>query len=152
MENSGATTNKLKHIGANWLIYLIAIGVMSYFLFCWFTGIKQVINWQVMSQLGDATAIIDRFAIAGQAFEIPTKVYYVTEQYIASNMQINHVGSWVWLTLFTVALSLISAISTRFQSYYYYLATTLLILVIVSLGIDELFGQSNYLYSIKFLM
>lgn len=133
-------------------IYLMGIAAILYFLFCWFTGIKQVINWQIMSHLGDTKAIVDRFSIAGQAFEIPAKVYFVTEQYIASNMQINHLGSWIWVAIFTVGLSLLSAISTRFQAYYYYVATTFLIILIVSLGVDELFGQSNYLYSGVFLL
>lgn len=132
---------------ANLFIYPIGIAVVCYYVFCWLTGIKQIINWQVMSQLGDVSAIIDRFTLGAQNFEIPAKVYYITEQYVASGMQINESANAIWLGIFTLAITILWAISTQLKGLWYYAATSVLLLAMVALSIDELFGQSNYLYS-----
>ncbi|MES2794912.1 MAG: hypothetical protein V4683_03045, partial [Bacteroidota bacterium] len=100
-----------------------------------------------MSQLEDTTAIIDHFTIGNQSFEIPAKVFYVMEQYMASPMDINLTGSWVWLSIFTVGISLVAATTAQLKNYWYLAASTCIIVIIVSLSIDELFGQTNYLYS-----
>ena len=121
---------------------------LLYFIFCWFSGQNQIINWQVLSELGEANAIIDRFQIGAINYEIPAKAFYVTEQYVASNMQINFWANWIWLATFWVGFSLIAAISTQLKGNWYYAISSFLIICIVSFGIDELLGRVNFLYTV----
>jgi hypothetical protein len=152
MNSNKTTTSPLvKEISTNWPIYVLAITLIGYYIFCWFAGIDQVINWQIMSQLEEKTAIVDRFNIGAQNFEIPSKVFYLIEQYIPTTLQVNQLAILIWLGLFSLGFCLIAAIATRLKSFYYLGITTFLILIITSLGIDELFGQTNYLYSGLFL-
>jgi Tfp pilus assembly protein PilF len=145
-------TGQIKtELSTNWLLYLLPLIIVGYYLFCWFSGVNQVINWQVMSQLEEKSAIIDSFKIGAQNYEIPAKVFYLLEQYLPTTLQVNQNGILIWLVFFSIGFCLIAAISTRFKSYWYLGVSTFIILIITSLGIDELFGQTNYLYSGLFL-
>jgi hypothetical protein len=121
--------------------------VFLLYLYGWYNGSNQVISWQVLSELGNTNAIIDRFQLSGQAYEIPAKAYYVTEQYVASNMVVNEQAANIWLLIFFISLSFISAAVTNFKNYWYYGAMVFLILAMASLSFDALFGKSNYIYS-----
>jgi hypothetical protein len=127
-------------------LFLLIITFLGY-IYSWYTGVNQVISWQILSELGDKMAIVDRFTLGNQAFELPAKVYFVTEQYVASNMSINQPASYIWLVIYGIALSFLMAISTKLSTYLYYGANVGIILTLVSLNFDTVLGSSNYLYS-----
>jgi hypothetical protein len=127
-------------------LFLLIITFLGY-IFSWYSGVNQVISWQILSELGDKMAIVDSFTLGNQAFEIPAKVYFVTEQYVASNMSINQPASYIWLVIYGIALSFLMAISTKLTTYWYYGANVGIILTLVSLNFDTVLGSSNYLYS-----
>lgn len=127
-------------------LFLLIITFIGY-IYSWYTVVNQVISWQILSELGDKMAIVDRFTLGNQAFEIPAKVYFVTEQYVASNMSINISASYIWLGIYAISLSFLMALVTKLKSYLYFGAMAGLILTVVSLNFDTVFGGSNYLYS-----
>lgn len=127
-------------------LILLAITFLGY-IYSWYSGVNQVISWQILSELGDKMAIIDRFTLGSQAFEIPAKVYFVTEQYVASNMAISQPAAYSWLIIYAISISFLMALVTNLKSYWYYLANVGVILTLVSLNFDTVFGSSNYMYS-----
>ena len=91
-------------------LFLLIVTFFAY-IFSWYSGVNQVISWQILSELGDKMAIVDRFTLGNQAFEIPAKVYFVTEQYVASNMSINITASYIWLGIYAISVSFLMALA-----------------------------------------
>jgi hypothetical protein len=132
-------------------LLFVAVLAVGYYLFCWYMGDTQAISWQVLSQLQQQPLALQSFEVAGQHYQIPAKVMYVTEQYVPSLMQLHHGPNYIFLGMFVIAISALWAVSTQLPQLPYYIATGLLILFAVSLDVDALLGKTGVMYTAVYL-
>lgn len=115
---------------------------LLYFGVNYFLGLDNVIHWDILSELNQATFTLDQLP----PNTLTAPLYYVTEQFLASPMALNQTANWGFVILFLIGLILaLSAVSTL-RSIWYYVGMGLFIFVIASLKIDTFGGLTgNYL-------
>lgn len=126
---------------------MLGISALAYYVYCWFMGDSQAIDWQVLSRMQQLDHPLEQFSAEGQNYQIPGKVSYVIEQYVPSLMQIHAEPFYVLLVLFLLAISLIWAAATMLVAKHYYLVSILCILAGVSLDIDNVLDKTGILYT-----
>ena len=135
-----ASSRTLYQIG----LFLLTISLML-LGFAYFKGLENVVQWNILSELADASFKLDEFNANGLPFAIPAKAYYVTEQFIASPLHINLWASEAYVLLCAIGFGLIASASTALPRISYLVVMIILIFAIMTMQWDLFLNHSGNL-------
>jgi hypothetical protein len=121
------------------LLSLTAIGV----LFLGYQNLENVIQWEVLSELGEFPFVLESTA----SQKLLAKGYFVTEQFVASPMKINHLAAYFYIFLWCVSWSMVFAAITYWSRWAYLGAMAVTLAVLISLQLDFFLHQLGHIYT-----
>jgi Flp pilus assembly protein TadD len=114
------------------LLYLFGLGLtilaFSLFIFAWSRGLQNVIDWNVLSELIDLPITLDSFSDGLINYSVSGKAYVISEQFLASPMQVHPTMATGLLAGLGIAFVLIMSAITRFDRLRYLVSMAVLIL------------------------
>ena len=133
----------------NSLLFL-AVGLLA-FGAAWWRGVANVVQWDVLSELIDLPTTIHTVTDGLFDFAVPGKAYAVSEQFVASVMQVHPWMATALLAALSIGFSLVLSAATRLNRVPFLTAMTVFILVLAvcrfeTLEVPGLDGQ--YLFGI----
>lgn len=128
----------------NSLLFL-AVGLLA-FVVAWYRGVANVVQWDVLSELIDLPTTIRTVTDGLFDFAVPGKAYAVSEQFVASVMQVHPWMATALLAALSIGFSLVLSAATRLNRVPFLAAMTIFILVLAvcrfeTLEIPGLDGQ-----------
>lgn len=128
----------------NSLLFL-AVGLLA-FGAAWYRGVTNVVQWDVLSELIDLPTTIRTLTDGLFDFAVPGKAYAVSEQFVASVMQVHPWMATTLLAALSIGFALVLSASTRLSRVPFLVAMTIFILVLAvcrfeTLEIPGLDGQ-----------
>ncbi|MFT4033918.1 MAG: hypothetical protein QM669_16005, partial [Siphonobacter sp.] len=128
------------------LSFMIALAAWIVFAY---RGIDNVAHWDILSELGEIPFPFEQFDVNGSHFTIGATAYSLTEQFVASPMNVFHPGTdWFCLSLGLIGGVLALTALTALPRIWYLVATTLFIILVSSLQLDTLWGRTDRLVTI----
>ncbi|QKZ11777.1 tetratricopeptide repeat protein [Spirosoma sp. KUDC1026] len=112
-----------------YLLGLVLTGLAyTLFVIAWLRGLENVIDWNVLSELIDLPITLDSFSDGLINYSVSGKGFAVSEQFLASPMQVDPTMATVFLAGLGVAFIFIMSAITRFNRLRYLISMALLIL------------------------
>jgi hypothetical protein len=144
MESLSFWTNWTKSNKIQLLVALIqlvlAVGVFGFY---YYHDLLNVIDWKVLSEQGEVSALLEQFKATGEVLSIPIKSYLVTGQFLATIMSPNITASWIFVLGFAWAFSLFLASITVLPRFWYLLAMAFVVEILVLFHWDLLLNISG---------
>ncbi len=147
---------------ANWqkptrILYLFSLSILvvSLIIFgiAYFKGLENVIHWNVLSELNDLPVVLDQFKISpNETLTIPAKAITVTEQFVASSMEINTLGNYIFLGFFVLGFLLILSALSAVNRFWYLIFMGSVILLIVTFNFGLIFNLANNYLNVGFIV
>ncbi|MFC0185302.1 Flp pilus assembly protein TadD, contains TPR repeats [Pseudarcicella hirudinis] len=132
---------------SNKFLYLFFLCLLAFSLillfFQWFSGLENVIHWDILSELGELPVTLDTFKTPNETLSIPAKAFIVTEQFVASPMHINKPASYFYAVLLILSFLLILSALTDLPKFWYTIGMAGIIFWLSSLNLDLYFGHSG---------
>lgn len=124
------------------ILYIVAllwlvVGLLG-FILAWWRGLANVIRWDVLSELIDLPATIYSFTDGLQDFRLQGTVYAVSEQFVASAMQVYPWMAPLLLCLLCVSVALILSAMTRLPRWRYLIGMALFLIALSSFRFEML--------------
>ncbi|GAB3911828.1 hypothetical protein GCM10028803_54100 [Larkinella knui] len=118
---------------------LVLLGIALFgMIWVWMQGLQNVVRWDVLSELNELPVSIGTFTDGLFDYAVAGKSYIVTEQFVASAMQVN-VGAARLATLgICLGLAFILAAVTRLQRWPYLIAMSALIVLVATFRLEVL--------------
>lgn len=98
------------------------------FAIAWAGGLGNVIHWDVLSELNELPVPFHTFSDGLLDYSVDGKAYAVSEQFVASGMQVRPVVATAFLTGICLAFVLLMSAITRFDRIRYLVSMAILIL------------------------
>ena len=116
--------NRLTYLfsGIAFLISLVLFAI------AWARGLNNVIRWDVLSELNELAVPFHTFSDGLLDYSVNGKAYAVSEQFVASGMQVRPVVATAFLTGICLAFVLLMSAVTRFDRIRYLVSMAFLIL------------------------
>ncbi|WP_128547142.1 tetratricopeptide repeat protein [Larkinella soli] len=126
------------HRTVYWTGLVLFLAAVTGMIRAWSLGLRNVVRWDVLSELIDLPASIDTFTDGLFDFPVTGKAYVITEQFVASAMQTNLPAAK--LVTMGVCLGLVFILSavTRFPRVPYLIAMTVLIVLSATFRLEIL--------------
>ncbi|MDR6560718.1 MULTISPECIES: hypothetical protein [unclassified Arcicella] len=138
------------------ILYFFSLSILLLtliaFIFFYFKGLENVIHWNILSELGEVPFILDQFNIGKETLSFPTKTFIVTEQFLASTMEINLLGNYVFIGLFAFGAVLIVSALSALARFWYLMAMGLVILLLVTFNFELLYNVTNRYFTISLIV
>ena len=112
----------------NSLLFL-AVGLLA-FVVAWYRGVANVVQWDVLSELIELPTTIRTLTDGLFDFAVPGKAYAVSEQFVASVMQVHPWMATALLAALSVGFVLVLSAATRLSRVPFLVAMTVFILVL----------------------
>lgn len=118
---------------------------LLFLLFKSINSLENVTNWNVLSELQEVNAVTDQLLIGQWQFGVPNPVQLVSEQFIASVMQLDHSLLYVFTALTIIGISFILAALTTLPRFWYLTGMVIFILLLAISRLETLqvFGDGN---------
>ncbi len=127
------------------LFIILIISLLS-FIYNAFVGLENVVHWDILSELNEVSVTLDQFKVGNETLMIPAKAYTTTAQFMASTMQVNHAGAWIFLGFFFIGFCLILASISALSRYYFLGSMGVVIFLLTGFKWELLFNLSgNYI-------
>lgn len=110
-------------------LFVLVIGLLG-FVIAWWRGLANVIRWDVLSELIDLPATIYAFTDGLQDFRLNGTVYAVSEQFVASAMQVYPWMAQVLLLVLCVSAALILSAMTQLSRWRYLIGMGLFLIAL----------------------
>ncbi|WP_338874468.1 hypothetical protein WBJ53_02505 [Spirosoma sp. SC4-14] len=107
---------------------LCVLGSLILFLIAWIRGLHNVVRWDVLSELNELPTTFRTFSDGLFNFPLRAKAYAVSEQFVASAMQIEPAVATIFLIGVCVGFVLLISALTRFDRVRYLISMAILIL------------------------
>ncbi|TAD99659.1 MAG: hypothetical protein EAZ97_08105, partial [Bacteroidetes bacterium] len=126
------------------LFSLFLISLVLY-LFSYIIGAESVIQWQTQSNLQPYRFVVDSFEHFLFDFKFELDSYLMTQEFRATDIQINSSATYIFLALFTTSLVLLITVATYLSRTWYIVIMSLLILYVISLNFElmKIFGKED---------
>ncbi|GAB4054903.1 tetratricopeptide repeat protein [Spirosoma litoris] len=98
------------------------------FVIAWLRGLGNVVSWDVLSELNELPIIFHSFSDGILGYAVNGKAYAVSEQFVASAMQVRPVLATAFLIGICIAFVLLISAITRFDRIRYLIGMAILIL------------------------
>ena len=116
----------------------LLIGSFGAFAVAWWRGLGNVVRWDVLSELIDLPVTLQTFTDGLLDYVIPGKAYAVSEQFVASAMQIHPALATALLVGVGVAFALLLSALTAFSRVAYLAAMTIFVACLSLFRFDTL--------------
>jgi Tfp pilus assembly protein PilF len=126
------------HRAAYWTGLVLFCTAIAGMIWTWIQGLQNVIRWDVLSELTALPASIGTFTDGLFDYAVAGKSYIVTEQFVASAMQVNVVAAKLATLGICVGLVFILAAITRLQHRNYLIVMGLLIVLVATFRLEVL--------------
>jgi len=125
-------------------LLLIIISLLLYTFF-YIAGRDTILSWLPNTQLQEILLNIDNFTKGLFTFGVELESYYVTEQFIASLMQVHPWAMYGLISFISLSVVLLLSLITALPRFWYVGAMALFILMLASFKFDllEMFGWRN---------
>ncbi|MCY7357355.1 MAG: hypothetical protein LH609_07750, partial [Rudanella sp.] len=110
-------------------LLLLAIGLLA-FGAAWYRGVANVVQWDVLSELIDLPTTIKTLTDGLFDYAVPGKAYAVSEQFVASVMQVHPWMATGLLAALSVGFALVLSAATRLDRVPFLGVMTIFILVL----------------------
>lgn len=107
---------------------LFFLGSLILFVIAWIRGLGNVVQWDVLSELNELPATFRTFSDGLFDFPLRAKAYAVSEQFVASAMQVEPGVATAFLIGVCMAFVLLISAITRFDRIRYLISMAILIL------------------------
>ncbi len=110
-----------------------------------FTGIDNVIQWEVVNKLDQLKGSIYQFDRGLVNFSIPVDNYVIFQYFEGSDLHISHFHVYVYLVFLVVSINLIMAVLPSFSKFWFYagLGGFIGFMVLLNLNQIDLFNQND---------
>jgi hypothetical protein len=136
------------------MLAVLLLGIL-YFVFKSIDPLQNVIRWNVVSELSELNAVIDFLRIGQWQYGVSTPSHLVTENFMASVMEIDSLSVWVFWTFTVTGLCLILAALTTLSRFWYLAGMVVFILFLGFSRLEVLSGAgqgSRFLFIITVLI
>lgn len=141
---------------ASRLLYFFSISILLFtvvaFAFFYFKGLENVVHWNILAELGEVPFVLDYFDVGQETLSFPSKTFTVTEQFLASPMEINLIGNYIFLSLFVFAFVLMLSALSSLARFWYLLSMGLVILLLVTFNLELLYNASNRYFTMVLIV
>lgn len=107
-------------------------------IWAWVLGLQNVVRWDVLSELTELPATIGAFTDGLFDYAVTGKTYVVTEQFVASAMQVNTLAARLATLGICVGFVFVLAAISRLPRWYYLVAMGALIVLIATFRLEVL--------------
>ena len=126
------------HRTAYWTGLLLFVTAIAGMIRAWVKGLQNVVRWDVLSELTELPASIGTFTDGLFDYSVAGKAYVVTEQFVASAMQVNVMAAKLVTLGICLGLAFILAAVTRLQRWPYLIAMGVLIVLVATFRLEVL--------------
>ncbi|MGA0557143.1 hypothetical protein ACO2Q8_10855 [Larkinella sp. VNQ87] len=126
------------HQTAYWTGLVLFVAAMVGMVWAWMLGLQNVVRWDVLSELTELPASIGTFTDGLFDYSIPGKSYIVTEQFVASVMQINGLAARLVTLGVCAGFAFVLASVSRLPRWCYLIAMGVLIVLIATFRLEVL--------------
>ncbi len=117
------------------ILFVVSLGA---FAFAWWRGLGNVVRWDVLSELVGLPITLHTFTDGLLDYVIPGKAYAVSEQFVASGMQVHPAVATVLLAGVGAAFALLLSAITAFNRVAYLAAMTVFVACLSLFRFDTL--------------
>ncbi|GAB3333610.1 hypothetical protein GCM10027299_41320 [Larkinella ripae] len=126
------------HQTAYWTGLVLFITAIAGMVWAWMQGLQNVVRWDVLSELTELPASIGAFTDGLFDYSVTGKSYLVTEQFVASAMQINVLAARLVTLGVCVGLAFVVAALTRLPRWYYLVGMGAVIVLLATFRLEVL--------------
>lgn len=105
-------------------------------VWAWVQGLQNVVRWNILSELVELPASIGAFTDGLFDYAVSGRAYVVTEQFVASPMQVNALAARLVTLGICVGMIFVLAAISRLPRWYYLIAMAVLIILIATFRLE----------------
>jgi hypothetical protein len=123
----------------------IALLSLSWLVYAIFTGVDNVIHWEVINNLEQLKTTVHNFRTGNLKLEIPLDNYIIFQYFQGSNLSIQPVYAYIYLVFLVLSINLVMAILPGINKFWFYAGMGGFIgfMVLFNLGQINLFNQDD---------
>jgi hypothetical protein len=121
--------------------------------FNYFNGANAIIHWEKVQEQKTIETTVHDFRLGPFQLSIPGESYVIFEYFAGSDLTHNAVASYIFVTVFAIAVILLLSLVTTLERFWYFAGMTVFIIVMVTLKLEvlALFGVNGLLIPIVIL-
>lgn len=125
------------------LACFIVVFLMVFSAIAWYTGLENVIQWDVVSELHQKIISTAVFNDGTFGFSASSPVYYIKERYLPGQIRVNHLAFQMLLGGGLTGLAFILTGAFRLKGMWFLLFIILTGAVLMTFRLENAFGQTN---------